>query len=61
MRTHLIRFQKRGVKKIQNSKKKSGKVSQGPDLNPLFHEACGIMVEGENKWMTLIQNAAQAK
>jgi len=24
-------------------------------------EACGIVVEGENKWMTLIQNAAQAK
>jgi putative transposase len=21
-------------------------------------EACGIVVEGENKWMTLIQNAA---
>jgi hypothetical protein len=21
-------------------------------------EACGISVEGENKWMTLIQNAA---
>lgn len=24
-------------------------------------EACGIVVEGENKWMTLIQNAAKAK
>lgn len=24
-------------------------------------EACGIVVNGENKWMTLIQNAAQAK
>jgi transposase-like protein len=24
-------------------------------------EACGIQVNGENKWMTLIQNAAQAK
>ena len=24
-------------------------------------EACGIIVEGENKWMTLIQNAALAK
>lgn len=24
-------------------------------------EACGIVVEGENKWMTLIQNAAQVK
>lgn len=24
-------------------------------------EACGIVVEGDNKWMTLIQNAAQAK
>ena len=23
-------------------------------------EACGIVVEGENKWMTLIQNAAPA-
>jgi len=23
-------------------------------------EACGIVVEGKNKWMTLIQNAAQA-
>jgi hypothetical protein len=22
-------------------------------------EACGIVVEGENKWMTLIQNASQ--
>lgn len=22
-------------------------------------EACGITVEGENKWMTLIQNASQ--
>jgi hypothetical protein len=24
-------------------------------------EACGIVVEGENKWVTLIQNAAQVK
>lgn len=24
-------------------------------------EACGIVVSGENKWMTLIQNAARAK
>ena len=24
-------------------------------------EACGIQVNGENKWITLIQNAAQAK
>jgi putative transposase len=24
-------------------------------------EACGIKVVGENKWMTLIQNAAMAK
>jgi hypothetical protein len=23
-------------------------------------EACGIVVEGENKWITLIQNAATA-
>ena len=23
-------------------------------------EACGIVVNGDNKWMTLIQNAAQA-
>ena len=23
-------------------------------------EACGIVVEGENKWMTLIQNASQS-
>ena len=24
-------------------------------------EACGIVVEGENKWMTLIQNAVKSK
>jgi transposase-like protein len=24
-------------------------------------EACGIVVDGENKWITLIQNAAMAK
>jgi hypothetical protein len=24
-------------------------------------EACGIKVNGENKWITLIQNAASAK
>jgi len=24
-------------------------------------EACGIVVEGENKWMTMIQNVAQLK
>lgn len=24
-------------------------------------EACGIVVKGDNKWMTLIQNAAKAK
>jgi hypothetical protein len=24
-------------------------------------EACGIVVNGENKWMTLIQNATRAK
>jgi hypothetical protein len=24
-------------------------------------EACGIVINGENKWMTLIQNAAMAK
>jgi putative transposase len=24
-------------------------------------DACGIVVEGENKWMTLIQNAASTK
>ena len=24
-------------------------------------EVWGIVIEGENKWMTLIQNAAQAK
>jgi hypothetical protein len=24
-------------------------------------EACGIKVEGENKWLTLIQNASQKK
>lgn len=24
-------------------------------------EACGIKVEGENKWITLIQNAAQSR
>jgi hypothetical protein len=24
-------------------------------------EACGIVVNGQNKWMTLIQNSARAK
>lgn len=24
-------------------------------------EACGILVQGENKWKTLIQNASQSK
>jgi hypothetical protein len=24
-------------------------------------KACGIVVEGENKWITLIQNAAKAE
>jgi hypothetical protein len=33
----------------------------GLSIYRYFAEACGIEIKGENKWITLIQNAAREK